>query len=108
MLNNFLNKSYYELLNEVNHYNKNNNRNIQIIIVKLNNNLKFVKYIHSTNFYYIYLETKDEEICKQLQEILKLPYEGDQRHTTYQYISHITENEEYMKKLYVSKIFQKE
>lgn len=107
LFNHLFNKSYYELINEVNHYNKINNRNIKIIISKINGNLKFVKYVFSKDYYYIYLETKDEEVCNQLKEILKLPYEGDQRHATNHYISRIIENEEYMKKLYVSHIFQK-
>lgn len=107
LFNHLLNKSYYDLINEVNQYNKNNNRNIKIIISKINGNLKFVKYVVSKDYYYIYIETKDEEICNQLKEILKLPSDDDQRHSTNHYISRIIENEEYMKKLYVSHIFQK-
>jgi hypothetical protein len=107
LFNHLLNKSYYELINEVNQYNKINNRNIKFIISKINGNLKFVKYISSKDYYYIYLETKDEEICNQLKEILKLPYESDQRQSTNHYISRIIENEEYMKKINVSHIFQK-
>ena len=107
LFNNCLNKTYYDLICEVQNYNKSNNRNIKVIISKTNANLKFVKYISSKDYYYIYLETKDEEICNQLKEILKLPYDGDQRHATNHYISTIIENEEFMKKLYVSRIFQK-
>ena len=53
LFNNCLNKTYYDLICEVQNYNKSNNRNIKVIISKTNANLKFVKYISSKDYYYI-------------------------------------------------------
>ncbi len=103
-IDNLLNKSYYDFINEI----KNNNRNIKIVIAKINGNLKFVKYIYSNDYYYIYLNTKDEEIINQLKEILKLPYENERRYATNNYLSQMILQEDFMKKVYVSHIFQKE
>ncbi len=52
-IDDLLNKSYYDFINEI------KNKNIKIVIAKINGNLKFVKYIHSNEYYYIYLNTKD-------------------------------------------------
>jgi hypothetical protein len=103
-INELLNKSYYDFINEIKN---DNNRNIKIIIAKINANLKFVKYVYSNDYYYIYLDTKDEEICNQLKEILKLPHENDRRHTTNHYLSQMILQEDFMKKVHVSHIFQK-
>ncbi len=101
-IDDLLNKSYYDFINEI------KNKNIKIVIAKINGNLKFVKYIHSNEYYYIYLNTKDEEIINQLKEILKLPHENERRYATNHYLSQMILQEDFMKKVYVSHIFQKE
>jgi hypothetical protein len=100
-IDDLLNKSYYDFINEI------KNSNIKIVIAKINGNLKFVKYVYSNDYYYIYLNTKDEEITNQLKEILKLPYENERRYATNNYLLKMILQEDFMKKVYVSHIFQK-
>ncbi len=104
----FLNKSYYDLMFEVEEYNKVNNRNIHIVVAKINENSKFIKYIISKDYYYVHLHTNDEIICNDLKKILDLQYENERRHTTYKYFLELILNSENSKKLYVSHMFQKQ
>ncbi len=102
-----LNKSYYDLMFTIDNYNKTYNRNIHIVVAKINNNLKFVKYIYSKDYYYVHLHTNDTIISNQLKDILKLPYENDRRHATYKYFLELINDIENSKKLYILDIFQK-
>lgn len=108
LIDNFLNKSYYDLMFEIKDYNTTNNRNIHIVVAKINNNYKFIKYISSKDYYYVHLHTNDEIICNDLKKILDLPYENERRHTTYKYFLELISNSENSKKLYVSHMFQKQ
>ncbi len=103
------NMNYNDLLLTIEKYNIENNENIKPIICKINNNKKFIKYIHSKNYYYIYLETKDEEICEKLNNILiNSNNEASQRHATNKYLlEELLKNEKYFDKLYVSHFFTK-
>lgn len=86
LIDNFINKSYYDLMFEVQDQNKSNNCNIHIVVAKINENSKFIKYISSKDYYYyVHLHTNDKQICNGVKEMLDLPYEGDTRHATYKY-----------------------
>lgn len=108
-LNNLLNISYNKLVSNINEYNKNNNTNIRIVICKINDNKKFIKYIHSKNYYYVYLETKDTEICEKLDNILKNNInENTQRHLTNKYLlEEVLNNNNLCNNIFVSHIFTK-
>ncbi len=107
-INDYTNKSYYDLMISINEYNKSveDKDKIYIIISKINNNDKFIKYIALKNYYYIYLETTDENICCELNNILTLPYKGEQRHSTQKYLLSIISNHDFCKKMTITKIFQ--
>lgn len=98
-INNFIDKSYYDLMIEIDKYNKIYNQNIHIIVCKINNNIKFNKCIPLKNYYYINLYTMDDEICKELNKILELPYENERIYNTYLYFLDLLYNIENSKKI---------
>ncbi len=106
-INTLINKSYYNVMIEINNYNKINMTNIHMIVSKINDNYKFVNYIHSKNFYYIYLHTNDIVISNQLKEILDLYDENNECNETKIYFMNLISDIENCKKLNVIHIFQK-
>ncbi len=107
--NHLLHINYYDAMLKVNEYNDINldKEQIHIVISKINDHLKFVKHIRSRYIYYVYLETKDDEIVNRLNEISKIPYEGDRRHHTANHMIKLFENPENKKKFIIAHIYQK-
>jgi hypothetical protein len=106
-LNDFLGKNYYETMIILQEYNHSNEKKIHIAISKINNNVKFVKHIHSKFIFYIYLECNDIDISNKFAEILNEIYESDQRHNTTKYFQKLMEDPETGKKFTISHIYQK-
>ena len=102
LLDDFLHKSYYDLMIEIDSYNKTHNKNIHIIVSKINNNIKFYKFIDMNDYYYINLYTDDIEICNELEKILELE---ERIYLTRKYFIYLISNVENCKKIFISKIF---
>ncbi len=103
----FLGKNYYDAMIILKEYNHLNNENIQFVIVKINNNVKFIKHVHIKSIFYINLECDDMDISNTLNEILNKPYESDRRHETRKYIQNLLQDPENCKKFMISHIYQK-
>ncbi len=103
----FLGKNYYDAMIILKEYNHLNNENIQFVIVKINNNVKFIKHVHIKSIFYINLECDDMDISNRLNEILNKPYENDRRHETRKYIQNLLQDHENCKKFMISHIYQK-
>ncbi len=103
----FLGKNYYDAMIILKEYNHLNNENIQFVIVKINNNVKFIKHVHIKSIFYINLECDDMDISNTLNEILNKPYENDRRHETRKYIQNLLQDHENCKKFMISHIYQK-
>ena len=108
-MNQFLQMNYYDTMMKIDEYNNEilGNEQIHIVISKLNNHMKFVKHVRSRYIYYVYLETNDTEIMCAFNEILKLPYEGDRRHSVANYIAKLFQDPENKKKFTIVHIYQK-
>ena len=72
MFHDFLGKNYYDAMIILKEYNHLNNENIQFVIVKINNNVKFIKHVHIKSIFYINLECDDMDISNTLNEIKRI------------------------------------
>jgi hypothetical protein len=105
-MNDFINKSYYDLMIEIDKYNKIHNQNIRIIVSKINNNINFDKYIQLKDYYYVNLYTNDNEISNILKKILELSLKDQHIYLTNIYFLDLIHNNENCKKVYISRIYQ--
>lgn len=106
-LHELIGKTFDEIKELFHEYNQNHDEKIHFVISKINNNVKFVKHIHSKYIYYIHIQINDEEISSKFNDILLYPYENERRHHSATYFSEVIKNPENMKKCIVSSIYQK-